>query len=59
MAEHLDEQAAKILSESGLPYDKKPKKFRISGVDKNLLEANKEALRSIAKLIKETWQVEG
>lgn len=49
---HLQDQAEKILASSAIVYDKKLKRFRIREVDKSLIEAKKDALRSIAVLVK-------
>lgn len=55
MASSLQDEAAGILDAANISYVKKPKKFLIT-VDRKLVEANQEVFKSIAELVKKTWE---
>ena len=58
MSPHLQDETAALLDGKNIPYVKKPRDFRIT-VDKVIVEQNKEVLRSIAVLVRKTWQSDG
>jgi hypothetical protein len=49
------DEAATLLDSKDISYVRKPKKFQIT-VDKEMLEKNNDVFRSIAGLVKKTWQ---
>ena len=55
MAPQFQDKTASLLDSNNISYVKKPRLFRIT-VDKQMIEKNEEVLRSIAGLVKNTWQ---
>ncbi len=55
MASSLQDEAAGVLDVANISYVKKPKKFLIT-VDRQMVEANQEVFKSIAALVKKTWE---
>jgi hypothetical protein len=57
MAQSLQDEATTLLDGNNISYVKKPKGFRIT-VDKQMIEKNRDVFKSIAELVKRTWQSE-
>jgi len=53
--ENLVEKAENLLDEKALSHVKKNQTIRLT-VDKNMIEANSEMFKEIAKLIKQSWE---
>lgn len=58
MSPSLQEEAATLLDSNNISYIKKPKKFYIT-IDKQMVEKDKDVLRSIAMLVKKRWEGDG
>jgi hypothetical protein len=58
MSESFQDEASGLLDSNNISYVKKPRAFRMT-VDKQMVEKNKVVLRSIAGLVKKTWQADG
>jgi hypothetical protein len=58
MAQSLQDEAVALLDGNNILYQKKPKEFRLT-VDKQMIERNRDAVRSIAGLVKKTWKGDG
>jgi hypothetical protein len=55
ISQSLQNEAAELLDTNNITYVKKPKLFRIT-VDRELIQKQSELFRSIAVLVKRTWQ---
>lgn len=58
ISQPLQDEAAALLDGNNISYVRKPKEFRIT-VDKQMIEKNKDMFRSIAGLVKKTWEKDG
>ena len=58
MSQALQDEAAALLDGKNISYVKKPKKFLLT-VDKGMVGANRDVMRSIAGLVKRTWGADG
>jgi hypothetical protein len=58
MSPTLQDEAVALLDSKNISYVKKPKKFQIT-VDKEMIEKSKDVIRSIAGLVKKSWQSDG
>ena len=54
MSQTLQDEAAALLDGNNITYVKKPKEFLLT-VDKQMIEKHKDVMRSIATLVKKTW----
>jgi len=55
MAQPLQDEVVTLLDGNNISYVRKPKAFRIT-VDKQMIEKNRDVFRSIAELVKRSWQ---
>jgi hypothetical protein len=55
MTPSLQDEAVTLLDGNNISYVRKPKGFRIT-VDKQMIEKNRDVFKSIAELVKKTWQ---
>jgi hypothetical protein len=58
ISQTLQSEVAALLDGSNITYVKKPKRFLLT-VDRELIQKHSELFRSIAVLVKKTWQGEG
>ncbi len=58
MSPALQDEAASLLDGRNISYVKKPRKFVLT-VDQAMIEGNRDAIRSIARLVKRTWVGDG
>ena len=57
VAQPLQDEAARILDTKNIPYVRKTKSIRAK-IDKEMVEANAELFKSIAGLVKKSWEGE-
>ena len=55
MAQSLQDEAAALLDKQNITYVRKTKTIKVT-VDKEMVERNEDLFRSIAALIKKSWQ---
>ncbi len=58
MSPTLQDETVALLDSNNISYVKKPKRFQIT-VNKQMIEKSKEVMRSIAGLVKKSWQSDG
>jgi hypothetical protein len=58
MSPLFQDEAAALLDSKNISYVKKPKKLSVT-VDKPMIESSKAVFRSIAELVKKSWQSDG
>jgi hypothetical protein len=57
IAQSLQEQAAGLLDAQNITFVRDPKRFRFSvTVDREMIEKKAEVFRSVADLVKKSWQ---